>query len=712
MISLTPGRRVRRRSALVVTAVAVACTTLVLVSGSASATISSVFELEGNVLDNGAALPSAPDWGASPTGNTTNSIFTVNANGAGVKRSPLPSGFFDAGFVRDFVPGSTNDDTTFTNGAKDTGNISTGSNNWSCVKANNVTNKGDIQNAYTAVYVDTSFTPAHLVLYFGMEKNTPNGDNNMGVWFLQDGSISCNPGNGAGTSFTGVHKDGDVLLVAAFTNGGGNPTISAYRWNGSAPGSLGTTAIVSGTSCSGSASICAITNAAAVTTPWQTVNGATQGTTLGTDQFYEGAVDLTANNLDHTSTGDPICINKFVFDTRSSQTLGASLYDYAEGSVQTCGSSSITTNLFLKKATPPDQSLAAPNSHQVTLPAQVYDTAAVTPGVGTTAGGTVTYALYTDSSCTVASTDPVFDPASSATVTIAADGTIPPSPTLTFTQVGTYYWQATYTPAAGSRDSGSKSVCSTEPLTVVAPQPNIATTPSGTVQVGGSPASTINDVATISGGYFPSGGIPVGTVTFKLYGPFATGTTITASSCTASNLLATSTNNATRVTNSTATATSNSFTPTSAGQYQWTASYSGNAQNLSVPATSCGDTTEQVLVTPQTPALATKMSLSDRVVVSGIPNAGTPNGTVVFGLFPSTDCSGTPVYTSGSIAISASGAASTPVATEVNAGPYSWKVTFTPDSGNPNYTGASTTCTAAQSDEQATISYAGTSPAN
>jgi hypothetical protein len=85
---------------------------------------------------------------------------------------------------------------------------------------------------------------------------------------------------------------------------------------------------------------------------------------------------------------------------------------------------------------------------------------------------------------------------------------------------------------------------------------------------------------------------------------------------------------------------------------------------------------------------------------------------VVFGLFPSTDCTGTAVYTSGSINISATGAAATSVATEVNAGPHSWKVTFTPDPANRNYTAASTTCTATQSDEQATFSYAGTSPAS
>jgi hypothetical protein len=733
---LSPGRRrrVARRSAFSVLALFAASSVVLASLGSASASLSSAFELDGNVVDNGAALPSAPDWGRAASGNTTNSIFTVDGTGTGVKRAPLPAGFFDAGFVRDFKPGSTADSSTFTNGAKDTGNISTGSANWSCVKANNVTNKGDIQNAYTAVYNDTSFTPAHLVLYFGMEKNTANGDNNMGVWFLQDGSVACDPGTGAGTSFTGNHTDGDVLLVAAFTNGGGTPAISAYKWVGGAGGSLSTTAIATGSACTASATICAITNTATnnppsgtVTTPWQTVNGSVQGTALGANQFYEGAVDLTANHLDQNSSGAPICINKFVFDTRSSQTIGASLYDYAEGSVQTCGTSSITTALHRQIGASPDPatdpSLAPPND-AVTLPANVYDTASVTPGLGSTAGGTVRYALYTDSSCSQVSTNPAFDPPGSATVTIDASGTIPPSPTLTFTQPGTYYWQATYTPAANSRDTGSTSTCSTEPLRVGPRQPAIATTPSPTVQVGGSPAATINDVATITGGFFPAGGIAVGNVTFKLYGPFPTGATITADSCTAGNLLATSTNAGSRVTDTTATATSNSFTPTSAGRYQWTARYAGNAQNLAAPAdvngtptfTSCGDTSEQVVVSPQTPTLATTMSLTDRVVVSGVAGAGSPAGNAVFQLYRSTDCSGTKVYDSGSVTLAADAngimRARTPDATEVAAGSYSWKVTFTPDPGNVNYTAASTTCTAAQSDEQATFGYAGTSPAS
>jgi len=63
-----------------------------------------------------------------------------------------------------------------------------------------------------------------------------------------------------------------------------------------------------------------------------------------------------------------------------------------------------------------------------------------------------------------------------------------------------------------------------------------------------------------------------------------------------------------------------------------------------------------------------------------------------------------------SCVVAANGTATTATAKAVDAGTYSWKVTFT--GTNPNYTGAATTCTAAQSDEKAVISYAGNSPIN
>ena len=657
------------------------------------------FELEGNVLDD---PPAAPDWGAS---SGTNSIFTVNASGTGVNRNPLPANFLSAGFSKDFTAGATSDDSTYTTGSKDTLNISSG---WACVGANNVTDKGDIQNAYAAAY----FHPVdqHLILYFGMEKNAPNGNNNMGVWFLRDGSVSCsNPQTGGGgLAFTGNHQDGDILLVAAFTGGGSTPTISAYRWNGGAGGSLGTTALSTGGICgpAANANLCAITNdTASVTTPWQTQDKASStpqnktglGTSLSPDQFYEGAIDLTANNLDTDANGNPICINRFVFNTRSSQELGASLYDFAAGNVQTCANPSITTNLFKKNASPPDTNLAPPN-HTVTLPVNVYDTATISGALGTPIG-TVTYSLWTNNTCTTPATSPTFPGGvNTATVTIAADGTIPPSPILTFGSPGSFWWKAAY--SGGGRNGPATSVCTSEPLVVERVQPTIATTPSPTTLTIGNNAS-FTDTATISNGQFLAGGIAPGDVTFNLYGPFASAGDVV---CTT--VIFTSTVAATRVNDSTATATSAAFTPTQVGVYQWVASYAGNAENEAA-SSACNDATEQVVVNPATPPIATKILLSDSVKVSSVPGAGDPTGSVLFQLYPSGDCTGAVLYSENvPLAAGGTGATTTPVA--VNAGTYSWKATFT--STNPNYTGAATTCGPAQSDEVATISYAGTSP--
>jgi hypothetical protein len=334
----------------------------------------------------------------------------------------------------------------------------------------------------------------------------------------------------------------------------------------------------------------------------------------------------------------------------------------------------------------------------VTLPAGVYDQATVTGGVGTLTG-TVTYSLWTNDTCTTAATSPTFPGGgNTATVTLNPDGSVPPSPTLTFDLPGNFWWQAEY--SGGGRNEGAISECASEPLVVIPPQPQIQTTPNPTELVIGNGAS-FNDTATITGGYFPAGGIAPGDVTFTLYGPFALAGAIT---CT--DAIFTSTVAATRVNDATATATSGSFTPTQVGIYQWVASYAGNAQNLP-DDTACNDTAEQVTVSPVTPPVATKILLSDKAKVSAVPGAGDPTGSVLFQLYPSADCSGAVVY-SETLALGADGTAMTTTPFAVDAGTYSWKVTFT--STNPNYTGAATVCTPDQSDEQASISYAGTSP--
>jgi hypothetical protein len=692
-----------RRSALVGAGALVTAVAMAVFAAPASAAVVDNFELEGDVLD--AASPTVPDWGAGA--NT--SIFTLpSANAVPVPRDPLVSPFFDAGFARDFIPGSTSDTTAFTGGgSKDINNTSS----WLCRTESNITDKGDIQNAYAAV----ATVGGHLLLYFGMEKNAPNGDNNMGVWFLQDGTVGCDGTGvgGSGKSFTGNHTDGDIFLVAAFLNGGTNPQVTAFKWVGGAGGAL-SAGVVSGGKCgtSGSENLCAITNLASVTTPWQTTNKGSitpqnktgQGTTLDAAQFYEGAIDLTANHLDVDSNGDPICTNKFLFNTRSSQSTTASLYDFAEGDVSTCFSPTLTTQLY--KDNPPtgpdagDTALPANGNHTVTLPQLVYDTSTLSGGAPDPTG-TITYSLWTNNTCTTASTDPTFSNGTNTSDPVTV-GTA--SPSLLFTAAGDYWWTAHYTPSAGSRNSSADSSCTTEPLTVVKPKPTIATTPSATVIVIGN-GNSFTDTATVSGGYFPSGGIAVGKVEFKLYGPFSSAPG--AGDCTST--IKSEQIDATRVTDSTATATSTAYTPTAVGIYQWTAQYLGNAQNQASDVSSCGDTSEQVTVQPVTPTIETTILLSDKVKVTGVSGAGAISGTATFTLYPSLDCTGTPV-TGGTFSnvtlVNGEAQTGTPVA--VAAGSYSWKVQFIPTAGS-NYTGVTTTCSPA-ADEQATITYQAPSP--
>jgi len=324
-ISATGGRWPRRRLTQAGAILLAAGSLIVASTATAVAAVTDNLELDGNVVDDSGG---PPDWQNLFTTGTLSTAPTAAAS--------LPSGFVGANFFRDFIPNSTADNSTYATGSKDTLDITPG---WQCKKSNNVTDKGDIQNTYMTPYRDP--VSGHLIIYAGLEKNAPNGDNNMAVWLLKDGTVGCTAGSG-NTPFTGHHQNDDTLLVAAFLNGGGNPVINAYQWeNGALNGPLAT-----GHACGrpDSANLCAITNAGNITTPWFT-DDKTLGTghTLQGDQFYEMGADLTALNIND-------CFANYLADTRSSQELGATLYDFAGGSAPTCGSLSVNKYIDVDKS--------------------------------------------------------------------------------------------------------------------------------------------------------------------------------------------------------------------------------------------------------------------------------------------------------------------------------------------------------------------------
>jgi hypothetical protein len=291
----------------------------------------------------------------------------------------------------------------------------------------------------------------------------------------------------------------------------------------------------------------------------------------------------------------------------------------------------------------------------VTLGASITDTATVSGGSSPT--GTVTFKLYNNSSCTAPA---VF------TDTETLSGGSATSASFTPAAAGDYFWIASY-----SGDNNNKSVSGScgdqgEKSTVNPKQPTISTTATTPVTLGGS----IKDTATVSGGSSPTG-----TVTFKLYNN---------SSCTAPAVFTDT------ETLSGGSATSASFTPTSAGDYFWIASYSGDANNKSVSG-SCGDQGEKSTVNQKQPSISTVATsgsigqpIQDTATVSGGTN---PTGTVTFKLYSNSFCTAPAVFTDTE-ALDNNGQATSASFTPTAAGNYFWIASYSGDNNNKSVSGS------------------------
>lgn len=289
------------------------------------------FELDGNIVSSGTT-----DWA---------SLFDVSGTNVPTPKTSsstpaLPADFGTPSFFRDFVPGKTSDDSTFTTGSKDTLNITPG---WQCVKANNVNDKVDVLNAYATIYTDP--VTKDTLLYFGLEVASNEGTKDVAFWFLKDPTVGCVAGNKA-SSFTGVHSDGDLLIVAEYTSGGRVADIRAYKWvkpTGDPVGYLQTTPLAAGADCADGVpnGLCAKTNAGALLysagVPWLTQTKASNphdpayrnSGDLDTGEFFEGGINLTQNNIE-------ACFNRYLADTRSSVSLTATIFDYVLGDFSNC----------------------------------------------------------------------------------------------------------------------------------------------------------------------------------------------------------------------------------------------------------------------------------------------------------------------------------------------------------------------------------------
>ncbi|TMI16720.1 hypothetical protein E6H33_03630 [Candidatus Bathyarchaeota archaeon] len=394
-----------------------------------------VFELDGNIVkDATTALPT--DWGNGPGGT---GLFSSTGT-----TNPLPLGGLDAHWVND-GPHSVSDTTTYTTGSKDTLDISA---NWACTPSNNITPKDDILHAYSfAIVPQSGSRTGHLLVYGGFERFANNGAGDLGLWLLQDPTVSCSSSKGA-VSFTGVHVVGDILAVGEFSTGGSVTTLNLFEWVGvSKANPLGLMNITAtgGADCTVApvtANVCARSNTGPISTPWSTQDKTSAPNTLATAEFFEVGIDLTGLLGQNAP-----CINRFIFDTRTSPSLTATLMDYAEGALATCPTATISTNV---------------SPSPIPFGGSATDTATVTLTTASTVSGTVTFNVYgpfssppTSASCTSSSLVTPFSPNTvsigpGASPQMATSGPFTPSAT------GYYAWTATYNPS-GPRNGNTVS---------------------------------------------------------------------------------------------------------------------------------------------------------------------------------------------------------------------------------------------------------------
>jgi uncharacterized repeat protein (TIGR01451 family) len=200
----------------------------------------------------------------------------------------------------------------------------------------------------------------------------------------------------------------------------------------------------------------------------------------------------------------------------------------------------------------------------------------------------------------------------------------------------------------------------------------------------GTMGQTIHDQATLSGSNSATGSI-----TWKIY---------SSSDTKCSNALGAVSEGV----NGDGTYTSPAYTPNAPGSYQWVATYSGDAQNLSA-VTSCNDPNEQSLVSPATPSIVTHATsntagapIHDVAVLTGGDN---PTGTISWNVYPAGSCTGAPLHTS-SEAVNGDNTYTSP---DWSPGPgsYEWVATY---SGDANNSSIASSCS--DPNEQSTVQAA------
>jgi hypothetical protein len=514
----------------------------------------------------------------------------------------------------------------------------------------------DLRRAWLTTAQDSGTN--HDWLYFAWERDSNSGSGFIAYEFMQDPApaacaystataaqliASCNPWKN--------RRGGDFMIL--WDQQGNSLNLSLRTWSGTAPN---------------------LTLGAPVA-----LNSAVSQAAYSADGFRgEAAVDLTA-----TIFGGSTACKTFANTIPSTVTGNSDSADYKDTILQqappitNCTSSIATTPKQGDGSAVPALGLSI-GSGAVAVKDQAV--VSLTGGTATPAGSVAFYLCKVDSPGTCSSGG------TSVGSTSLSGSSYPAtvlSPVAYVTAAGRYCWRSEFSgDSANGIPTASESAVG-ECFTVNAVTPTL-TTSAGDDKVLGQ---AVTDAATLTGTTAQpaspvinltgaTGAAAGGTITFQLYGPSdsACGTLVyTSATVSVSG-------------DGTYNSPAPQFVPAQTGNYHWVATYSGSPNTNGITHNAaCDDTGEDVNVStvPSTMTTAQEWVPNDSATISASAG-GSLAGTASFTLYPSSDCTGTPVFTTQTKTVSGVSpqTVKTTNTTAVTAtGSFSWSVSY--DSTNP-----------------------------
>ena len=324
----------------------------------------------------------------------------------------------DAFFDQD-PASSTSDDIFKAGGSKDNNDIS----EWLWT-GQQPQQKDDIVNAYAFPYKAAN---GDLIAYFGQDRLVSNGDAVVGFWFFKDDVHKTNTASNGGFLFSGVHKVGDIFVLADYSNGGATGNIAVYKWVGSGGDTEGVLDCefdtYANTTCPSAAD-----QAEAETNSGGAIDAAWRAG-IPEHAFFEGGVNLTALGLDSG------CFSSFLAESRSSTSFDSTASDIVLGQFSFCQPPTIVTHV----------QQGGQNVDTINKGESVVDVATLTGDKGTVTGSVEFFTCFSAGSAPDCSTGGT----SQGTKTLSGGSAT--SDAFTPANVGYYCFRVEYTPPAGSK---------------------------------------------------------------------------------------------------------------------------------------------------------------------------------------------------------------------------------------------------------------------